>query len=234
MRKSYLLVGVTAGLLVSRLVSADNPAVIPQFLTPEVNSPPPATATLNGCAATAGEPITISWNASTTAQINLTPSVDVAAGMVEENIKMLLTLAGETLLDVASPDLGGSCASCSKDTGPIAQAADTTFSAPGVQAVFSNSLVVNPGNPIYDALAGGGSATLSFDPQGQSSVINWGPNVQGGVATVSAAQVSCQVSPPPPPPPPPPVPAIGALGIGVLGLGLSGLGVMLGFRRRRR
>lgn len=235
MKKSYLLAGVTAGLMASQLASADNPAVIPSYLTPEVNSPPPATATLDGCAAPNGESITIFWSASTTAQINLTPAVDVAAGIVEEDIKMLLTLAGETLLNVSSSRLpgGGTCAACQNTTGPIAQPANVPFSTPGVQAIFSDSVVVNPGNPIHTALAGGGSATVSFDPQGQSSVINWGPNVQGGVDTQSTATVSCQVAPPPPPPPPPPVPAISLVGMGALGAGLSGLGVLLGFRRRK-
>ncbi len=232
MKRCALFSAMVCGLTVSGAVHSANPAVIPSFLTPEINSPTPKTAQLDGCAVEPGGSIQISWSASTTAQISLTPSVDVAAGIVQEDIKMLLSLAGSTLLDVKSPNLpGGTCASCAKTTGPIARAAGVNFSAPGVQSNFAGVQVVNSG-PIFNALAGGGSATVSFDPQGQSSVINWGPNVQGGVNTQSTATVSCVANPPPPPPPPPPVPAIGMIGAWVLGLGLASLGALVGFRRR--
>lgn len=234
MKKSYLLAGVTAGLMASQLASADNPAVIPLFFTPQVNGPIAKTATLDGCATTDGKPITISWSAQTTSDINVkSTTVDINNAFIDEESKMNLTLAGQTLLNVAAPSLGGSCTSCAKTTGPINLQVDETFSAPGIQAIFSDSVVVNPGNPIYDALAGGGSASVSFDPQANSSFRNWSGNVEGGVITQSTASVSCSVQPPSPPPPPPPVPAISLVGMGALGAGLSGLGALLGFRRRK-
>ena len=205
MKRSNTLKAIAACLFMSTSAYAANPVTIGPVITPQVDSPPPITATLDSCEnATPGQPITISWSAQTTAQIAVTPSVNISGAFIYENIRMKLNVGATSLMNVSSPSLvpPGLCATCTKTTGPLTIPAGTLFSAPGVQAVFSDSVVLTSG-PVYDALTTGGSATVSFDPQAQSTFENWSGNVQGGVTTVSSAAVSCSGQPSPPPPPPP-------------------------------
>jgi hypothetical protein len=182
----------------------------------------------------------ISWSASTAAQINLTPTVDVIGGFIDEVIRMKFTLAGESLLDVRGfldalsnypPPPAAVCPQCSKVTGPVNQPKGLLFSALGVQANYGGSFTVINGDPIFDALKGGAAVPVVLDAQGDSNVRSWGPNVDGGVATQSQASVTCEVRPQTTETPP--VPAIGPIGAAGLAVGLSTLGLVFGFRRRR-
>ena len=235
MKRSNKLKVIGVCLSMSTSAYAVNPVVIGPVTTPQVDSPPPITATLDSCTnATPGQPITISWSAQTTAQIAVTPSVNIQGAFIFEDIRMKLNLGATSLMDVSSPNLipAGACATCTKTTGPLTISAGNLFSAPGVQAIFSNSVVLNSG-PVYDALTTGGGVTVSFDPQAQSTFQNWSGNVQGGVETVSAASVSCSGQPVPPPPPPPPsnIPTMNEWAM-LLTAGL--LALLGGFSVRRR
>jgi hypothetical protein len=220
-----------ATLALSGVANAGTATITP-YLTPQVVAP--VQTTLGGCAADDTDLMQITWSASTTADIELTPAVQVIGGFVDEVIRMNLQVAGQPLLDVRGfqtflanypPPPAAICPQCSKLTGPVNQAAATTFSAPGVQAVYGNAFQVSAGNPIFEALKGGGNVLVRLDAQGDSNVRNWGPNVLGGVNTFSQASVTCAVIPQREPPDS--VPAISLLGLLLSLTALPALGVAL-------
>lgn len=216
-------------LLATGVAYADNPVTF-DFATPQINGDNSVTAelTCEGEALEAGQPITLSYQMSTTSTVLISATDTSSTGTYTQTLVNHELSVGGVVLE----DLGTGCPGCDYTTGNITIPADSSFGpTTGINSTASGNEVLTSGSE-YDALIGGGSVTVTYLAEGNSSVTG-GTNWLNQTTTDSLASVTCSIEPTPPNGGGvPPVPGISASGLLLMLLLLPGIGGWLARRGR--